>query len=68
MGPKVLVVLTSQKEIPSLKKPTGWYLVSTMCLSATSYILIPPPNPFLPFNIENSKSQTTTPYTKTQLK
>lgn len=28
MAPKVLVVLTSQNEIPSLKKPTGWYLVS----------------------------------------
>lgn len=27
MTPKVLVVLTSQNEIPSLKQPTGWYLV-----------------------------------------
>lgn len=27
MAPKILIVLTSQKEIPSLKKPTGWYLV-----------------------------------------
>lgn len=26
MAPKVLIVLTSQNEIPSLKKPTGWYL------------------------------------------
>lgn len=27
MAPKILIVLTSQNEIPSLKKPTGWYLV-----------------------------------------
>lgn len=27
MAPKVLVVLTSQNSIPSINKPTGWYLV-----------------------------------------
>ncbi|OQD76911.1 hypothetical protein PENDEC_c003G03999 [Penicillium decumbens] len=26
MSPKVLIVLTSNNEIPSIKKPTGWYL------------------------------------------